>query len=118
MPLNRYIKRELIAFAWIMLPYIIILNLMMFGNCIFQSVAEFGRSFLYSGIYLVLAYFVFRSVAMFIRMRVPAGGDLFKRIGIMLPIFYVMNVLMLSGIFSFYEQMNLLTCTVKSDMLW
>jgi hypothetical protein len=118
MPLNPYIKRELLAFAWIMLPYIIILNLMMFGNCIFQSAAGFGSSFLYSGIYLVLAYFVFRSVAMFIRMRVPAGGDLFKRIAIMLPIFYLMNVLMLSGIFSIYEQADLLTCPVQSNMLW
>ena len=36
MPLKQYIKRELLAFAWIMLPYIVVLNLLMFGACIFQ----------------------------------------------------------------------------------
>lgn len=118
MPVKQYIKRELLAFAWIMLPYIVVLNLLMFGGCIFKSAAEFGKSFLYSGIYLVVAYFIFRSVAMFMRMRMPAASDLFKRIFILLPIFYVMNLLMLSGIFSIYEQLNLLSCPVKSNMLW
>jgi two-component system, LytTR family, sensor kinase len=42
MPVKQYIKRELLAFAWIMLPYIVVLNLLMFGGCIFNSAAEFG----------------------------------------------------------------------------
>ena len=95
MRLTPYIKRELQAFAWIMLPYIIVLNALMFGSCIFQSIRQFAGSFLYSGICLVMAYFVFRSVAMFIRMRIPAAGDLFKRIAIMLPVFYFVNMLMI-----------------------
>ena len=118
MPLKHYIKRELQSFVWIMLPYIIVLNVLMFGACIFNSLPEFGRSFLYSGIYLVLAYFVFRTVAMYIRMRIPAAGDLFKRIAIMLPVFYLMNILMLSVIFTIYEQIDLLNCTVRPAMLW
>jgi hypothetical protein len=48
----------------------------------------------------------------------PSGADLFRRIGIMLPVFYVMNMLMLSGIFSMYEQLHLVSCAVQSNMLW
>jgi two-component system, LytTR family, sensor kinase len=117
-PPGDHIKRELRAFAWIMLPYVIVLNILMFGACIFNSLPEFGRSFLYTAIYLVLAYFVFRTVALFIRKRIPAAGDLIKRIVIMLPVFYVMNVVMLSGIFSIYQQFDLLNCGVRSGMLW
>ncbi len=112
------IKRELTASAWIMLPYIIILNIFIFGACIFRSVGDFFESFLSSGLYLLVAYFVFRSVALFIRMRIPAAGDLFKRIAIMLPVFYCMNVLMLSGIFSIYEKLQLVACEVRPGMLW
>lgn len=111
-------KRELQAFAWIMLPYIVVLNALMFGTCIFNSFRDFIPGFLYSGIYLVLAYFVFRAVAMFFRMRIPAAGDLFRRIAFMLPVFYVMNLLMLSGIFTIYEQIPLLNCPVRQEMLW
>lgn len=118
MPLTQYMKRELQAFAWIMLPYIVVLNALMFGTCIFNSLQDFTLGFLYSGIYLVLAYFVFRTVAMFIRMRIPAAGDLFKRIAFMLPVFYFMNLLMLSGIFAIYEQIRLLGCPVRQEMLW
>jgi two-component system, LytTR family, sensor kinase len=118
MPLTQYMKRELRAFAWIMLPYIVVLNALVFGTCIFDTIRDFTLGFLYSGAYLLLAYFVFRTVAMFIRMRIPAAGDLFKRIAIMLPVFYFMNLLMLSGIFTVYGQIRLLTCPVQQDMVW
>jgi two-component system, LytTR family, sensor kinase len=118
MPLTQYMKRELQAFAWIMLPYVVVLNALMFGACIFNTIREFSLSFLYSGIYLVIAYFLFRTVAMFFRMRIPAAGDLFKRIALMLPVFYFMNLLMLSGIFTVYEKASLLSCPVRQEMLW
>src|SRR5688572_22045294 len=102
MKIARQFRRELIASAWIMPPYILVLNILMFGPCIFESAAEFGKSFLYSGTCLLSAYFVFRSVAMFMRKSIPAAGDLFKRIGYMLPVFYLMTVIMVSSLFSIY----------------
>ena len=115
---TKYMKRELQAFAWIMLPYIVVLNTLVFGDCIFNTFRQFGGSFLYSSIFLLLAYFVFRMVAVFIRIRIPAPSDLFKRIGIMLPAFYCMNILMISGIFSIYEAVDLLNCPVRRGMVW
>ncbi len=118
MPLNKNIKIEILASVWIMLPYIVVLNVLMFGYCIFNSLAAFGTSFFYSGIYLAMVYFIFRKVAMYMRKRIPAAGDLFKRIAFMLPLFYAMNVVMLSGIFTIYRQFDFLSCVVKPGMLW
>ena len=56
MTIPRQFRRELITSAWIMPPYILVLNILMFGSCIFQSVAEFGKSFFYSGFCLLAAY--------------------------------------------------------------
>lgn len=50
-------------------------------------------------------------------MRIPGAGDLFKRIAIMPPVFYFMNLLMLRGIFTIYEQVKLLQCPVIRGML-
>ena len=114
----RQLRREIIAAAWIMPPYILVLNILMFGSCVLQSAAEFGKSFLYSGLCLLSAYFIFRSVAMLMRKSVPAPGDLFKRIAYMLPVFYLMTVIMVSSLFSIYEKVKLLDCPVRQGMLW
>ena len=66
MRLTQYMKRELQAFAWIMLPYIMVLNALMFGPCIFNSVRQFQRVFVQW--HLVLAYFVLRG-SYVLRMR-------------------------------------------------
>lgn len=116
--MRRYIRRELLAFSWIMLPYVIVLNALMFGTCVFQSFADFGRAFGCTACFLFLAYFVFRTVAMFIRFRIPAPAGLFRRIAYMLPVFYVMNILMLSGLFEMYQRLKLIDCTVQNGMLW
>ena len=118
MTIPRQFRRELITSAWIMPPYILVLNILMFGSCIFQSVAEFGKSFFYSGFCLLAAYFLFRSVATFIRISFPAAGDLFKRIAIMLPVFYLMTIIMISSLFSIYEKLSLLNCPLRQAMLW
>jgi len=53
-----------------------------------------------------------------IRKKVPAAGDLFKRIGIMLPILYVMNIGLINGIIFLYSHMHLVSCDIKHGILW
>ena len=91
MAAKRYSAREPQIFLWVMVPYIILLNLLVFGSCILQSVGVFLKNFLFSGAYLFVVYFLFGMVAVFIRNRIPAAGDLFRRISVMLPVFYVMK---------------------------
>ena len=76
MALKRYSSKETQIFIWVMGPYILILNLLVFGTCIFNSFSHFIVNFFFSAIYICLIYFVFGLVALFIRNRIPAAGSL------------------------------------------
>ncbi len=117
MALKRYSKKEPMVFMWVMAPYIIFLNLLMFGSCIFDSLALFTKSFLYSGIFIIVIYFLFGLVATLIQKRFATAGELFKRIAVMLPVFYLMNGLAISALFYLHHTLQLLPCPPKSEML-
>lgn len=117
MALKRYSKKEPLVFVWIMVPYIVFLNLLMFGSCIFNSLALFAKSFLFSGIFIFVIYFLFGLVATLIQKRFSTAGELFKRIAIMLPVFYLMNCIVISALFYLHTRLQLLSCTPKPDML-
>lgn len=103
---------------WIMIPYIVIMNMMVFGGCIFEMWSIFLLSFLYSGVYLFLMYFTFGRVAIFIRNRFSAPAQLIRRIAVMLPAFYIMNILFIGLLFELFRDIPLLSCPVKSNMWW
>ncbi|HEY2348596.1 MAG TPA: histidine kinase, partial [Puia sp.] len=117
MQLKRYSRKEPQVFLWIMLPYIFFFNWLVFGSCIFYSFSIFIRALTYSCLYLFLVYFVFGMAALMIRRRFPGAGDMFRRIAIMLPMFYVMNAIAFSVLFFLYKEFQLLTCTPRSGML-
>ena len=102
---------------WIMLPYITFFNLLIFGNCIFDSVAIFLRLYLYSVVYIVIVYFFFGIAAAVIKKRFSEAGDMFRRLVIILPMFYIMNILSVSGIYYIYAHINAIPCPVHNDML-
>jgi two-component system LytT family sensor kinase len=116
MALKRYSKKEPLIFVWVIVPYTICMNALVFGACVFSSWPVFGFSFLCSCIYLLATYFVFGIVALFIQKRFPSAADMFKRIAIMLPVFYVMNVFVISGIYHLYNQLSPITCNTKPGM--
>lgn len=118
MPLKRYSRKEPLVFVYVMVPYIICMNLLIFGICLIQSFPSFLKSFGLSTLYFSLVYVVFGSVAVLIRNRYAGAGDLFKRVFIMLPIFYAMNIGAVYGAFYFYESINVVTCPVKWKMVW
>ncbi len=117
MAIKRYSKREPQVFLWVVLPYILFLNMFVFGTCIFRSTSAFTRSFFYSGIYIILVYFVFGLAAMIIQKRFPSAGDMFRRIAIMLPMFYFMNAIAITGLFQLFNQWPLTPCPTKPGML-
>jgi len=53
---------------------------------------------------------------MFIQKRFSSAGDMFKRIAIMLPVFYMMNAVSISGFFYIFKSFPLLPCIAKQDM--
>jgi hypothetical protein len=118
MRVKRYSKREPLVFVYVMTPYIVCMNLLIFGGCVFASFPDFLKSFGMSAVYFFVIYAVFGSVAIFIKNRYPGAGDLFRRISIMLPAFYVMNILAIYMAYYLYDNLQVLSCESKREMLW
>jgi sensor histidine kinase YesM len=118
MPLKRYSKKEPLVFVYVMLPYIVFIDILIFGGCIFHSFAVFLKSFGVSAIYFFTVYSVFGSVAVFIKNRHSGAGDLFKRVGIMLPAFYVLNIAAIYTAFFLYDAIQVLECNTRHEMIW
>jgi two-component system LytT family sensor kinase len=117
MPIKRYSNKEPQVLLWVMFPYIVFLNSIVFGTCIFRSLSVFLRSSLYGALYISVIYFVFGLAATLVKKRFPSAGDMFRRIAILLPLFYAMNAITMPGYYFIYNQWNLLPCPLKSGML-
>ena len=118
MPVKRYSRSEPLVFLWIAGPYILFMNLLIFGMCVFSSLGIFLKSFSASALYFFLIYGVFGSFAVLVKNRYPSGSDLFKRIRIMLPGFYLMNVGAIYGACVVFTDWVRLGCTPRPDMIW
>lgn len=118
MALSRYSNKEIQIFFWVIIPYVIGINTIVFGECIYGSLKLFATFFGLSTLYLFCVYFFFGLVAVVIQRRFPANHDLFKRIGIMLPVFYLMNILLLTGLYSFYDFVKPNNCLPKLENFW
>ena len=104
MPLKRYSNKEPIVLLWVLLPYIIFLNTLVFGTCIFNSASVFFKSTLYGTLYISVIYFLFGVAATLVKKRFPSAGDMFRRIAVLLPLFYVMNAITMPGYYFVYNQ--------------
>lgn len=118
MSVKRYSSQEPVVFAWIIIPYITFMNLLIFGTCIFDTLPVFLKIFGISTLYFFIIYSVFGSVAVVIKNRYPGPGDLFRRISLMLPVFYVMNFGAVTGAFYFFKSLSILHCVPRMDMIW
>ena len=118
MQVKRYSGKEPIIFIWFMVPYTIVMNALVFGACIFSSFKVFAETFIISVVYFALIYSVFGSVAIMVRKRFPLDSDLFRRIAVMLPLFYLMNILTVQCIYILYESVDWLSCHPVRNMEW
>lgn len=105
-------------FLWVMFPYIMVMNLLIFGSCLFNSPVIFLKSFGLSVLYFSFVYGVFGTVAVLIRNKNPGAGDLFRRIRIMLPVFYIMNIGAIYGAYFFFNSTGWIECPTRPSMIW
>ena len=117
MAIKRYSEKEPLVFIWIAIPYMVGMNLLIFGKHVFSSWATFGLTFLISTIYFFLVYGLFGTVAVKIKNTWPNPGDLFKRISIMLPVFYFMNAPAIGGLFYLYDYTGWVECITRHNMI-
>ena len=105
-------------FVWFMTPYTILINLLLFGACTVGSFGSFFTYFSISLVYFATIYSLFGMVAMLVKKRFPGDDELFRRIGILLPLFSVMNLLTVQGVYLLYEKLHLSGCDVRRYMEW
>ena len=118
MPVKRYSNKEPLVFLYVVVPYIFFMNLLIFGGCLFQSWTCLVNSFGISMVYFFLIYGIFGTVAVRIKNKYPGAGDLFRRITRMLPVFYLMNIAAIYGVFAFYDAVQWVSCDTLHTMRW
>jgi two-component system LytT family sensor kinase len=118
MGLKRYSKIEPKIFAWFMVPYTVLINLLLFGSCTVSSASNFFTYIGISMLYFAVIYTVFGMAAMLVKKRFPGDDELFRRIAILLPLFCVMNMLTVQGVYLLYEKLSLSACPVRREMEW
>lgn len=118
MQIKRYSKREPVIFLWFMLPYTVIINSIAFGSDVFSYFKKFFYSLGISIFYFAVIYSVFGVVAMLIKKRFSNDAELFKRIAIMLPLFYLMNILSVQGFYWLYEKLQWSGMNIKRNIQW
>src|SRR6187402_2239376 len=99
---QRNLWKEVKVYLWVMVPYVLFMNILIQGGCILQGWGFMGINFLGTAIYLFLAYMLFVKVAAWIRNRYQKVSDLFQRVIILLPVNYAINVAAIYGIYFLY----------------
>ncbi|NLR80584.1 sensor histidine kinase [Chitinophaga eiseniae] len=118
MIISKYSRVEPWIISCFILPYTILINLLIFGTGILYSANAF---FTYLGSSLLLAalsYGLFGIVATVVKQRFPGDHELFSRIGILLPVFYIMNLLTVQGYYLVYGKLYLASYPPRQWMQW
>lgn len=119
MPVQHYSDKELKVFLWVIVPYTTIINLIAFGGCLSDSVANMAMYTTLTALYFFAGYLVFGLTAVIIQNRFPSYQNLFKRISIMLPVFYLMNLFLVIGFYGYYEYVIKPDCIIRrSNFFW
>jgi sensor histidine kinase YesM len=115
----RYSSKEQQIFLWVIIPYLLAMNSLLFGSCMFSSASAFLLSILVSTAYLFVHYSLCGIVAVLIQRRFPSNQDVFRRISVMLPVFYMMNILMVTGIYGIYGKLIDIGCEpITGNFFW
>lgn len=118
MPPTGYRYKDLRILLWILVPYTAGMNLIAFGDCFYSSGQNLVVLTAATSLYVFFVFFLFRAVGKMIQRRFPADNKLFTRIAVMLPVFYTMNVLMVSGLYAGYNLLSPFSCsTIPGNFL-
>ncbi len=118
MAIKRYSRKEPLVFLLVIVPYVLFINLLLFGICAYRDGGTIARSFGYSMVYFFIIYGFFGWVATIVKNRHPSPADLFLRIRILLPVFYVLNIFAIWGAFASYDLTGWLHCPTRPQMFW
>ena len=116
--LSGNIKRTLPLLLLGIIPFMVLLNWIIFGSAYFTSailgLAGSGISFLV----IFLVFLVCRHIIRLLRHRFPSDNQFIKRVMIQVTVFLLLSALVLVGLFSLYRFIGLIDSVYETKLTW
>jgi len=101
--LPHYTSKDYVVMVWVMIPFSIILNSVIFGRFYYSQWSVFLPATLITGLAACIDFIGCGAVAVAMKNRFPADNQVVKRLTFMIGIFLIVSGLFLFLLFSGYE---------------
>ena len=119
MRLPRYTTKDYMVLLWVILPFSIVLNTLIFGKLYFSAWYIFALATLISGVAFCIDFIICGAVAVALKSRFPLEKQLAKRLTLMIFTFLIITGLFLYSIFKGYEAIGFYGYTFSdSGFIW
>lgn len=113
---KRNLWNEVKVYLWVMVPYVLFMNILILGGCILQGWDYLVINFLATALILFIAYMLFVLVTARIRRRYQKKGNLFQHVLVLLPVNFALTTLSILSIFFIYPRTNGFLCEAIPGM--
>jgi hypothetical protein len=119
MTLPKYTTKDYMVLVWVILPFSIVLNTLIFGRLYFSEWYIFALATLISGIAFSIDFIICGFVAVALKSRFPKEKDLARRLTLMIFTFLIITGLFLFSMFKGYEAIGFFGYTFNdSGFIW
>jgi len=119
MKLPRYTKKDYLVLLWVIFPFTIVLNTLIFGKLYFSTWDIFALATLTSGAAFALHFLVCGFIAVALKSRFPHEKLLILRLSLMIFTFLILTGLFLFSLLKGYEAINFYGYTFSdSGFIW
>ena len=119
MKLPKYTSKDYMVLLWVILPFSIVLNALIFGKLYFSEWYIFALATLISGIAFCIDFIICGAVAVALKSRFPNEKHLARRLTIMILTFLIITGLFLFSMFKGYEAVGFFGYTFNdSGFIW
>lgn len=119
MRLPKYTSKDYMVLLWVILPFSIVLNALIFGKLYFSTWYIFALATLISGVAFAIDFIICGFVAVTLKSRFPKEKDLARRLTLMIFTFLIITGLFLFSMFKGYEAIGFFGYTFNdSGFIW
>jgi hypothetical protein len=104
--LPHYTTKDYVVMAWVMIPFSIILNSVIFGKLYYSGWSLFITATVITGVAACLDFIACGAVAVAMKNRFPDDRHVLKRLSFMIGIFLILSGIFLFVLFSGYERIH------------
>jgi two-component system, LytTR family, sensor kinase len=119
MKLPKYTSKDYMVLVWVIFPFSIVLNTLIFGKLYFSEWYIFALATVISGVAFCIDFIICGFVAVALKSRFPSEKQLAKRLTLMILTFLMITGLFLFSMFKGYEAIDFYGYTFNdSGFIW